>query len=185
MCAVLVFANGEQEGAAPPGETPSMEAAVPGETPSMEAVAPDETPPVETPGEMPPLTREWMFADILEKVWRLAAIKIGYGSIQLNRPAMETAGIDELYVLQFKEEGISGKALFNYYFAPYAKHEGKEVAFRQIVGTRMANTAVVNVGGLGEEAYYRYLQWVTRWDIVNNRLELSSGDSEIVLYYIE
>jgi hypothetical protein len=88
-------------------------------------------------------------------------------------------------VLQFKEEGINGKALFNYYFAPYVKHEGKEVAFRQIVGTRLTSTGMINVGGLGEEEYYWYLQRVVRWNVVNDRLELSTGDGEITLYYTQ
>jgi hypothetical protein len=49
----------------------------------------------------------------------------------------------------------------------------------------MSSPDAVNVGGLGEEEYYWYLQRVTRWDIVDNRLHLSAGDGEIVLYYIE
>jgi hypothetical protein len=87
-------------------------------------------------------------------------------------------------VLQFKEEGINGKALFNYYFAPYARYEGKEVAFRQIVGTRLATTGTINAGGLGEEEYYWYLQRVARWAIVDDRLELYTGDGEITLCFI-
>ncbi|MDR0638835.1 MAG: META domain-containing protein [Spirochaetaceae bacterium] len=168
LCAVPIFAKGgQEEEPAPP-----------------EDILPVEEEPLPPPVTPPPV-REWVFEDILEKVWRLSAIKIGYGSIQLNRSAMKRAGMDDLYILQFKEEGINGKALFNYYFAPYVRHEGKEVAFRQIVGTRMANTTAVNVGGLGEEEYYWYLQRVTRWDIVDNRLHLSTGDSEIVIYFIE
>jgi heat shock protein HslJ len=159
---VPVFAHGEQD-AAPQVARPAEE----------QSFAP------------PPPVREWAFEDILEKVWRLAAIKIGYGSIQLDRAAMKTAGIDETYVLQFKEEGINGKALFNYYFAPFVKHEGKEVAFRQIVGTRMASPGTINAGGLGEEEYYWYLQRVMRWNIVNDRLELYTGDGEITLYFIQ
>jgi hypothetical protein len=163
-CAVPVFANGETEGAATTEEKAAAEE------------------PVQPP---PPPVREWTFEDITEKIWRLSAIRIGYGNIELDRPAMKNAGMDELYVLQFKEEGINGKALFNYYFAPYVRHEGKEVAFRQIVGTRLATTGTINVGGLGEEEYYWYLQRVTRWAIVDDRLELYTGDGEITLYFIQ
>jgi hypothetical protein len=156
-----VFANGEKD-AAPPPETPAVEQPI-----------------------VPPPVREWTFEDVLEKVWRLTGIKIGYGSIQLDRAAMKTVGIDETYVLQFKEEGINGKALFNYYFAPYVKHEGKEIAFRQIVGTRLTSTGMINVGGLGEEEYYWYLQRVVRWNVVNDQLELYTGDGEITLYFTQ
>jgi hypothetical protein len=166
LCAAPVFAGGEHE-----------------EGMSFEETQPEPEPQPQQPDAPPP--REWVFEDILEKIWRLAAIKIGYGSIQLNRSAMRNAGMDDLYVIQFKDEGINGKALFNYYFAPYVKHEGKEVAFRQIVGTRMNATDTANVGGLGEEEYYWYLQRVTHWNIVKNRLELFAGDGEIILYYIE
>jgi hypothetical protein len=153
----------------------------------QEEVVPAEKPKQPAPPSTPPPAREWAFSDILEKVWRLTAIKIGYGSIQLDRGAMRAAGTDDLYILQFKEEGINGKALFNYYFAPYVQHEGKNVAFRQIVGTRLATTAVINAGGLGEEEYYWYLQRVTRWNVINDRLELyaRSGEDEIVLYYAQ
>jgi hypothetical protein len=159
-CVLPVFANGEKEAAAPPEETV-----------------------IEQPIAPPPV-REWTFESVLEKIWRLAAIKIGYGSIQLDRAAMKNAGLDELYALQFKEEGINGKALFNYYFAPYVKQDGKEIAFRQIVGTRLTSASTINVGGLGEEEYYWYLQRVMRWNIVGDRLELYTGDGEITLYYI-
>jgi hypothetical protein len=162
--AAPVFSGGEPEEAAPP---------------------PEETVADEPPPSAAPPVREWTFGDITEKIWRLAAIRIGYGNIQLNRAAMKTAGMDEIYVLQFKDEGINGKALFNYYFAPYVRHEGKEVAFRQIVGTRLTNPNAVNVGGLGEEEYYWYLQRVTRWDVVENRLVLFTADGDIALYYIE
>jgi hypothetical protein len=162
LCVFPVFANGEKEPVAPPPEEIVVEQPV-----------------------APPPVREWTFESILEKVWRLSAIRIGYGGIQLDRAAMKNAGIDDLYVLQFKEEGINGKALFNFYFAPYVKQEGKDIAFRQIVGTRLASTNTPNVGGLGEEEYYWYLQRVMRWNIVNDRLELYTGDDGITLYYTE
>jgi hypothetical protein len=155
-----VFANGEQESSAPLPEEPAVEQPAP--------------PPV----------REWTFEDVLEKIWRLAAIQVGYGNIRLDRAAMKTAGMDELYVLQFNEEGVNGKALDNYYFAPYMKREGKEVAFHQIVGTNMADPGTVNAGGLDEEQYYRYLQQVTHWNVADDRLELHTGDGAVTLYYI-
>jgi hypothetical protein len=161
VCAFPVFANGQRETVAPPPE---------------EAVAEEPVPP-------PPPVREWTFESITEKIWRLSAIKFTYSSIQLDRAAMQDAGMDEMYVLQFNEEGMNGKALSNYYFAPYAKQEGKEVAFHQIVGTLAADPDSPEAGSLREEDYYQYLQQVTRWNVTGNQLELSSEDSKITLYY--
>jgi hypothetical protein len=162
LCAFPVFANGEAESSAP---------------------LPEETVAEQLPA--PPPVHEWTFEDVLEKIWRLEAITIGYGNIRLDRAAMRNADLDEIYVLQFKEEGINGKALSNYYFAPYAKQEDREVAFSQIVSTRLEDPDMVNAGGLGEEQYFQYLQQVTRWNVADDRLELHTGDSGITFYYIQ
>jgi hypothetical protein len=160
VCALPVFANGQRETVAPPPEETAAEEPVP-----------------------PPPVREWTFERIKEKVWRLSAIKFTYSSIQLDRAAMQDAGMDEIYVLQFNEEGVNGKALSNYYFAPYAKQEGKEVAFHQIVGTLAADPDSTEAGSPSEEDYYRYLQQVTRWNVTDDHLELSTEDDSITLYY--
>ena len=160
---------------------------------AAKAAAPEKTPDADTAeaaaallaAESAAKSRVWTFAELSERVWHLAAIKVGHGVIFLDRAAMKTAGQGDIYVLQFKEEGINGKAVFNYYFAPYARREGNDIGFRQIVGTRQGSSAGVNVAGLGEEEYYWYLQRVTRWQVSNDRLALyaPSGESEIVLYF--
>ena len=163
----------------------AAKAAAPEATPDAETAAAEAAAAALLAAETAAKSRVWTFAELSERVWHLAAIKVGHGVIFLDRAAMKTAGQGDIYVLQFKEEGINGKAVFNYYFAPYARREGNDIGFRQIVGTRQGSSAGVNVAGLGEEEYYWYLQRVTRWQVSNDRLALyaPSGESEIVLYF--
>jgi heat shock protein HslJ len=136
---------------------------------------------------MPLPPRAWTFGEASAFTWRLAAIKVDNGVIYLDRDAMRASGDDSIYTLKFSEQGFSGKAVTNEYFAPFVKQLGNDIAFRQIVGTRSEQAAQVNVAGLGEEEYYWYLQRATRWDIQNDRLTLyvPTGNFDIVMYYIQ
>ena len=121
---------------------------------------------------------------IKNRVWQLVEIRIGYGLVALDRQQMAYNNMNDVYIIQFTDEGVSGKAAPNRYFAPYEKQEGKNISIRQIVGTLMGGN--INIGGLTENEYYWYLQRVTRMDIVNGYLELyatPSPNEEIVLRY--
>lgn len=121
---------------------------------------------------------------IKSRVWQLVEIRIGYGLIALDRQQMAYNNLNDVYIIQFTDEGVSGKAAPNRYFAPYERREGKNISIRQIVGTLMASN--INIGGLMENEYYWYLQRITRLDLVNGYLELYANPSpneEIVLRY--
>lgn len=121
---------------------------------------------------------------IKNRVWQLVEIRIGYGLIALDRQQMAYNNMNDVFIIQFTDEGVSGKAAPNRYFAPYEKQEGKNISIRQIVGTLMGGN--INIGGLTENEYYWYLQRITRMDIVNGYLELyatPSPNEEIVLRY--
>jgi hypothetical protein len=133
----------------------------------------------------------WAFPEIKEKIWRLTAIRIGWGLIFLYRDEMQKTGLDGNYVIQFKDEGVNGKAVQNFYFAPYVKTpEDHSVSIKQIAATRDSGAInAIDSGGLGEDEYYWYLQRITSWKIQEGRLELHTAASDppndIVLSYIE
>jgi hypothetical protein len=110
------------------------------------------------------------FSEIVNTIWELCEIRIGYGRIELNRQAMAHNGLGDTFILQFTEEGINGKAAPNRYFSTYELMYDHDFRLRPIVGTLMA--ADINIGGLMENEYYWYLQRAGRWGIINNRLEL-------------
>jgi hypothetical protein len=125
-----------------------------------------------------------LIESIKNKIWQLIEIRIGYGLVALDREQMAYNNLNDIYIIQFTDEGVSGKAAPNRYFASYEKREGKNVSIRQIVGTLMASN--INIGGLMENEYYWYLQRITRIDLVNGYLELYANPSpneEIVLRY--
>jgi heat shock protein HslJ len=130
--------------------------------------------------------REVTFRDVKQKIWKLSEIRIGAGSTVIDRKKMEDAGMGDVYIIQFTDEGVNGKAAPNRYFAPYDMQEAKNVSVRTIVGTLMA--ATINVGGLMENEYYYYLQRISRWELSGSTLELFSAispDEYAILCYHE
>lgn len=132
----------------------------------------------------PPPANNDLFESIKNRRWQLIEIRINYGLIALDRQQMAYNNLNDVYIIQFTDDGVTGKAAPNRYFAPYEKREGKNITIRQIVGTLM--TSNINVGGLMENEYYWYLQRITRFNVNNGYLELyatPSANEEIVLRY--
>jgi len=123
---------------------------------------------------------------IKNTIWLLSEIKIGYGSIAIDRALLERDNCGDYFSIQFVNEGINGKAAPNRYFAPYALISGNEVALRPIVGTLMS--ATVNVANsLTERDYYQYLQAAYRWEWARGALFIYStteGGEDAILIYI-
>jgi hypothetical protein len=110
------------------------------------------------------------FAEIENKVWQLVQIRIGEGSIYLDRQELKSHDLSDIYILQFTPDGISGRAAPNRYFSSYKDVEGHNFSLQPIVGTLMESN--MNIGGLMEASYYWYLQRVTRWQANGNQLKL-------------
>jgi heat shock protein HslJ len=123
------------------------------------------------------------FNDIKERLWKLAELRIGAGTVTMNRQDMEAAGQGDIFILQFSDEGLNGKAAPNRYFGPYLSREGKNVSVRPIMGTRMASLSPINIGGITEDEYYWYINRVVRWDIQpDGRLALFAKGSQDETY---
>lgn len=125
------------------------------------------------------------FDEITNIIWELSEIRISYGKMELDRAAMAANGIGDVFIFQFTEEGINGKAAPNRYFSTYELRNGHDFLLRPIVSTFMA--ANINIGGLIETEYYRYLQRANHWEIVKGGLELLStgqNDEEVTLRFL-
>ncbi|MDR2660267.1 MAG: META domain-containing protein [Spirochaetaceae bacterium] len=134
--------------------------------------------------EAQPEVQESNFGEILNILWELREIRINYGITELDRAAMAENGMGDVFIIQFTEEGINGKAAPNRYFSSFELLHEHDFRLRPIVSTLMA--ADINIGGLMENEYYWYLQRVSRWNIVNGGLELYAypePDNEITLRY--
>ncbi|MDR2481961.1 MAG: META domain-containing protein [Spirochaetaceae bacterium] len=123
--------------------------------------------------------------DLKNIVWKLSEIKIGYGSILLDRALMAKNQMGDFFTLQFVDEGINGKALPNRYFAPYLLVDDNDITIRPIAGTLIAS--LVDVGVLHEQRYFTLLQGMTRWDYKSGNLRIyTSGErenNEIILIF--
>jgi heat shock protein HslJ len=131
-----------------------------------------------------PSHSEATFQDIKDRIWKLTELSVGFGRVVFDRIGMENNGHGDVYIIQFADEGVNGKAAPNRYFAPYEVQEGHSVALRTIVGTMMA--ASINIGGIMETEFYYYLQRISRWDLQNGRLDLFvavSPDENAVLSF--
>ncbi|GMO23939.1 MAG: hypothetical protein Ta2B_03260 [Termitinemataceae bacterium] len=107
------------------------------------------------------------FDGIKTQNWLLCQITVGAGDIILKRQEMAEHNLGDVYTLQITNEGLSGKAAPNKYFAAFASNgaggDSHSFTLQQIKGTPMA--ANINVGGLMEPSYYWYLQRATKWQL--------------------
>jgi heat shock protein HslJ len=109
------------------------------------------------------------FASLLEKDWRLIEVRQGNDKVSLDRAAMEADGAGDAFTLRFDDERISGKAFPNRYFGPYSRKEGQTLTFGEVASTLMASIREL---ALTERDYFRYLEGVQSWNLVQGRLEL-------------
>ncbi|MDR2467378.1 MAG: META domain-containing protein [Spirochaetaceae bacterium] len=118
-------------------------------------------------------------------IWQLTELRIGVGSIMLDRTLMTGNQMNDYFTLQFVNEGISGRAAPNRYFAPYALLDGNNLMIRPIAGTLMS--PLTTIGVLNEDRYYALLQNITHWDSKDNILHLyipaEKEGIEVVMVY--
>jgi heat shock protein HslJ len=115
------------------------------------------------------------FNEVIGKEWMLADLRVGGNTITMDRVKLAADNMADVYSLTFNEGRVSGKAAPNRYFGPYTESSGKALNLGNIASTLMASSKVPD--GLNETEYFAYLTRVTRWDLVNGKLELYSTDS--------
>jgi heat shock protein HslJ len=139
-------------------------------TPPAKPEASKEPAAAEAAPEAPPPAPVVTFENIKNTVWQLNEIKMGYGSIMLDRALFSASQMGDYYTLQFITEGASGRAAPNRYFAPYALISDHDIAIRPIAGTMMAS--LNSIGVLAEQRYFAILQSMTRWDLKDGVLQV-------------
>lgn len=118
------------------------------------------------------------FDTIQEKEWGLLEVKTASGKHNgFSRQKLVADGMEDFYTLRFDPEGlVSGKAAPNRYRSPYKQEENQRISFSTIAGTLMISFKEPE--GLNEHEYYTYLERVTRWNLVQGKLELYTTDGD-------
>jgi heat shock protein HslJ len=124
------------------------------------------------------------FNTVIGKDWRLVEVQTPAGPTEFSRDVLEAEDMGDYYTLRFDEERLSGIGAPNRYFAPYQLGEGKTISIQGIAGTLMASFK--EPPGLGESDYYHNLGQVSRWELIDDTLNLytvnSAGESLILVY---
>ena len=125
------------------------------------------------------------FSNLTGKKWMLAELRTGEQTILIDRTKPELDNLDGIYSLEFNESQVSGMGAPNRYFAPYTEGEGKALFIGNIASTMMF--PFIEPEGLRETQFFNYLSKVTRWDLVNGKLELFCSDdigTPVVLVFV-
>jgi heat shock protein HslJ len=128
------------------------------------------------------------FAKVKNIVWQLTGVTFSYGAIKLDRDALTKNVYSDFFTIQFRDEGVTGTAAPNNYFAPYALlGENNSIALRMIVSTQKMLMGTINIlNGLTESDYYKYAQNFFIWYLIDGTLVLhtkTDEQGEIVLTY--
>jgi hypothetical protein len=123
------------------------------------------------------------FSGLLDRDWYLSEIRGDNERVILDRSALEAGGLGDAFTLRFDENRISGKALPNRYFGPYTRGQGQAITFEAAAATLMAS--FIELEALTEQEYFRYLEGIQSWNLVQGRLELRAvtGGTELVLVF--
>ena len=116
------------------------------------------------------------FSDVTGKNWMLSEFRTERKTTYIDRNKLKSDNLDCVYSLSFNENQVSGMGAPNRYFAPYTEGEGKTLFIGNIASTMMF--PFIEPEGLREAQFFNYLSKVTRWDLINGKLELYSSDDE-------
>jgi hypothetical protein len=133
------------------------------------------------------------FADVKGKDWKLAEVRISSSNppslipnkIVFDRQQLSNEGLNDIFVLNFGDTGVNGKAAPADYSAPYDLSPPQNLTFREL--TIVHDERSIAPERLREADYFDYLKRISRWGYTGDRLELYSADTagnEVVLFFI-
>jgi heat shock protein HslJ len=126
------------------------------------------------------------FDSLLEKDWKLIEVRQEDDNVSLDRSVMEADGLGDVFTLRFDDERISGKAFSNRYFGSYNRGTGQAITFGRIAATLIASFKELDA--ITEKEYFRYLEEVQSWNLLQGRLELyavTSDNLQVILVFLE
>jgi len=113
------------------------------------------------------------FSDVMNKDWKLIAVRGGPGNITFNRSKLVEEGFADIFTLRFDQERVNGVGAPNRFFAPYTRTDKKQgIAIQAIAQSQMAPLREPEY--LKEQEFFAYLQNTTQWNIAGGNLELQS-----------
>jgi hypothetical protein len=132
------------------------------------------------------------FAEVKGKDWKLVEVHINSSNppslapniIAFDRQQLVNESSGDIFVLNFGDRGVSGKAAPADYTAPYDLSPPQTFTFREL--TIDHDERSITPERLREAEYFEYLKKISRWAYTGGRLELYSADTagnEVVLIF--
>ena len=125
------------------------------------------------------------FKDVEGKDWILEDVKSLGQTIHMDRKKLEADNFGGIYTINFKENRVSGMGAPNRYFGPYTLSANKTIKIDNVASTMMA--AFKEPDELKEREFFNLLSKVTRWNIMNGKLELygtNANGNEVTLVFL-
>jgi heat shock protein HslJ len=110
-------------------------------------------------------------SDFKDKDWKLVEVWLDGKNVNFNRKELDDRKVGEFFTLKLDAETLSGTGAPNRYSAPYSL-DGKKIKTMPVRATLMA--ALWEPEQLKEHDYFLYIQNISEWAIVGDRLELTS-----------
>jgi hypothetical protein len=132
------------------------------------------------------------FAEVRGKDWKLVEVEIHSSNppslipntIAFDRQQLSAEGLNDIFILNFGDREVSGKAAPADYSAPYVLSPPQTLTFRELTIDRDEKSIAPE--RLREAEYFEYLKKISRWGYTGGRLELYSADStgnEVVMFF--
>jgi len=115
-------------------------------------------------------TPKTVINDRTDRTNRNMEVKKPSTSIVIDR----TKAQKEIFSIRFQEGRVQGRGADNIYFAPYSTGENNSLSIQRIAGTRML--PLFEADNLSENDYFRYLEKVYRWELIDQKLRLFTYD---------
>jgi heat shock protein HslJ len=113
---------------------------------------------------------------IREREWKLVEIRVENRRTDFNRKVLDKE-FPTFYTLIFEEEMFFGRAAPNNYRGPYVVSGAQGLSFSMLAATLMAPLGEP-AADLGEYEFFKFLEYVYRWDLRNGKLELYTKDKD-------
>jgi heat shock protein HslJ len=112
---------------------------------------------------------------VIGQTFYLQSFTVNGQKSPFSRKELESIGMGEAFTLTFNADRVSGEAAPNRYFGPYNAAGDGTLKLGPLASTLMA--ALKQPPDLTESAYMSYLNAASKWRLIGNVLEITSGDA--------
>ena len=124
------------------------------------------------------------FTHVEGKEWMLAELRLAGKAVRIDRQKLASDNMAGVFSISFERDKaadsgrVSGMGAPNRYFGPYTAGANRSLRIGNLASTMMM--AFKEPDELKEFDFFGYLSKVTRWDLVDGRLELYSAGAVLV-----